>query len=189
MKPSLLVLLSVTGVTLLSSAQAQIDVGLSAEIRIGRAQPPPPPEVVIVEDTRPPGPPPWAPAHGFRKNREYYYYPGTDVYYRPADRTWFYLDGGNWRVGTNLPSSVHVDFGRSVSLSMESERPYEFHEKVRSYYPRDYFVSKVRMKEKGGKAIKAEKADSSPRDRDRDGARGSDKDNGPGKGKGRGKDK
>lgn len=183
MKTKLLVV-AVAGLALLPPARAQIDVGITADIRIGKAMPPPPPEVVIVEDTRPPGPPPWAPAHGFRRNHDYYYYPAADVYYRPADRTWFYLDGGNWRFGVNLPASVHVDFDHSVSLTMETERPYEFHDKVRTYYPRDYFVTKVRVKgkEKSGKPAKFD-----PRDReDRDPR---DDRHGPGKAKGRGKDK
>jgi hypothetical protein len=170
----------ILGAALVSAARA-IDVGISAEIRLGKAPPPPPPEVIIVEDNRPPGPPPWAPAHGFRRNQDYYYYPAADVYYRPADRMWFYMDGGDWRVGVNLPASIRVDFDRSVSLTMETERPFEFHEKVRTYYPRDYFVTKVRVKEKGGKPAKVEKVEHE-RDRDAD-------DRGHGKGKGRNKDK
>lgn len=175
MKSKRLLLLCL-GAALLVPARAQIDVSLSAEIRLGRALPPPPPEVVIIEDAGPSGPPPWAPAHGFRRNRDYYYYPGADVYYRPADRTWFYLDGGNWRFGVSLPTTIRVDFDRSVSLTMETERPYEFHDKVRTYYPRDYFVKKVRVKEKGGRPEKAERHDDGD-------ARGK------GKGKGKGKDK
>ena len=77
--------------------RANVDVSVAAEIRLGKIAPPPPPEVVIIEQAPPPGPPPWAPAHGFRRNRGYYYYPGCDVYYRPADRVWFYIEGGNWR--------------------------------------------------------------------------------------------
>jgi hypothetical protein len=177
MKTKLLVLFAL-GATLVPVARA-IDVNISAEIRLGKAMPPPPPEVVIVEDSRPPGPPPWAPAHGFRRNHDYYYYPAADVYYRPADRTWFYLDGGDWRFGVNLPSSIHVDFDRSVSLSMETDRPFQFHEKVRTYYPRDYFVTKVRVKEKGGKPAKADKVERDHND---------DRDHDKGKGKGK-KDK
>jgi hypothetical protein len=179
MNIKLLVALLALGSALLVPVRA-LDVGITAEIRLGKALPPPPPEVVVVEDSRPPGPPPWAPAHGFRRNHDYYYYPGADVYYRPADRTWFYLDGGDWRFGVNLPSSVHVDFDRSVSLSMETDRPYQFHEKVRAYYPRDYFGTKVRVKEKAGKPAKADKVEREQGPDDRGGDKG--------KGKGR-KDK
>jgi hypothetical protein len=130
-----------------ATTQAQIDVNLSAEIRIGRALPPPPPEVIIVEQVGPPGPPPWAPAHG-RRGHDYYYYPGRDVYFRPADRTWFYLESGNWRFGAHLPTTIGVDFGRAVSVQLDTDRPYLQHEKVVAYYPPNYF-SKVKIK--GGK--------------------------------------
>lgn len=177
MNTKLLLLLAV-GAVLSIPAHAGLDVSVSAEIRLGRALPPPPPEVIIIEEAGPPGPPPWAPAHGFRRNRDYYYYPGADVYFRPADRTWFYLDGGKWSLGVSLPTNIRVDFDRSVSLTMESDRPYEFHDKVRNYYPPDYFVRKVRVKEKGGKPEKAAK----PEREDND-SRGKDKGKGKGKNK------
>ena len=136
-------------------AQAGLDLGISAEIRLGKVSPPPPPEVVVVvEEPGPKGPPPWAPAPGFRRTHDYYYYPGANVYYRPADRVWFYLDGRDWRFGASLPTSLRVDFDRSVSLTMATEQPYQFHDRVAVYYPADYFVTKVRVKEKGGKPDK-----------------------------------
>lgn len=174
MKTKLLLLLPL-GIALLTPARADLDIAISADIRLGRVLPPPPPEVVIVEESGPKGPPPWAPAHGFRRNRNYYYYPADNVYYRQDDRVWFYLDGGNWRFGTSLPTSIRVNFDRSVSLTMETEQPYQFHDKVRGYYPSDYFVTKVKVKEKGGKPEKAKAA----RENDEAG----------GKGKGKGKDK
>lgn len=129
--------------------RAEVDVAVSADIRIGKMPPPPPPEVVIITEV-PPGPPPWAPAHGFRRNRGYYYYPGYDVYYRPVDHVWFYIEGGNWRSGPSLPPNVRVDFHRAVPLTMETDRPFEFHEKVRTYYPQNYFVTQVRVKDDRG---------------------------------------
>ena len=62
-------LLILIGATLLPSARAGIDIGVTAEIRLGRALPPPPPEVVVIEEAGPPGPPPWAPGRVFRRNR------------------------------------------------------------------------------------------------------------------------
>lgn len=124
------------------------DVTIGAEIRLGRALPPPPPEIVVVESVGPKGPPPWAPAHGFRRNREYYYYPDAMVYFRPADRTWYFRDGDNWRTSAELPASVRIDFGRSVPVTMETDRPFEHHANVAKFYPGDYFT-KVKIKEKG----------------------------------------
>lgn len=162
-------------------ALADLDVSVSAEIRLGRVPPPRPPEVVVIEEPTDKGPPPWAPAHGFRRNRAYYYYPGANVYYRPADRMWIYLDGRDWRVGVSLPTGLRVDFNRSVSLTMETDKPYEFHDHVRRHYPADYFVAKVRVKEKSAKPDKIRPAREKRSDQDR--GKGKDKSQGKGKGK------
>ncbi len=150
MNPKPFVLLALGAALLSPSASAQIDLGLSADIRLGRTPPPPPPEVVVIESVPPPGPPSWARSRLFHRSREYYYYPAADVYYRPADRTWFYLDGGGWRFAGNLPPTVHVEFDRSVRVTLATDRPYEYNEKVRAYYPRDYFISRVRIKDRPG---------------------------------------
>jgi len=142
-------LLVLIGAIMLPSARADIDIGVTAEIRLGKALPPPPPDVVLVEAVGPPGPPPWSPGRVFRRNRAYYFYPECNVYYRPADRTWFYLEGSNWRAGVTLPTYVSIDFGRSVSLTMETDRPYVYHQHVVSRYPSGYFA-KVKFKERGG---------------------------------------
>lgn len=157
------------------------DVALSAEIRLGRVMPPPPPEVIVVEPVGPGGPPPWAPAHGFRRNRDYYYYPEAAVYFRPSDRVWFFLDGGNWRVGAELPSAIRVDFERSVALTMESDKPFEFHRHVTTYYPASYFT-KVKIKPRGAKA---ETGKEPKEHRGHSESRGNSGDK-PGKGKGKG---
>jgi hypothetical protein len=133
------------------AAAFAFDVALSAEIRLGRVLPPPPPEVIVVEPVGPSGPPPWAPAHGFRRNRDYYYYPEAAVYFRPLDRVWFFLDGGNWRFGAQLPTTIRVDFERSVALTMESDKPFEFHRHVTNYYPASYFTQ-VKIKPRSVKA-------------------------------------
>lgn len=170
------------GLALLPLARADVDLSISAEIRLGKIIAPPPPEVIVIDDTGPKTPPPWAPAHGFRRNRDYYFYPGTNVYYRPADRLWFYLEGREWRLGATLPTSLSVDFGRCVSLTMETERPYEFHEKVVTYYPANYFTKKVKLKSEHAIG-KPDKPGKSRPDRD------AEDDRGKGKGKGKGKNK
>lgn len=161
---------------------AAVDVAISTQIRLGKALPPPPPDVVVLVESGPKGPPPWAPAHGVRRHRAYYYYPAAHVYFRPEDRTWFYLEGRDWRFGASLPASIRVDFDRSVSLSMEADQPHRFHDKVKDYYPADYFVTKVRVKEKGDKSDH----DKPGREYDKPGR---DDDHSPGKGKGKGKGK
>jgi hypothetical protein len=133
-------------VSSLGVAARAVDVSVSADIHLGKVPPPPPPEIVVVE-AGPPGPPPWAPAHGVRHHRSYYYYPGYDVYYRTDDRVWFFLDGGTWRSSVSLPANIRVDFRQAVPLTMETDRPYHYHEKVRTYYPANYFTTQVRMKD------------------------------------------
>lgn len=177
-------LLPLLGAALAAPLPADIDVSIAAEIRLGKVVAPPPPEVIVIEDAGPKGPPPWAPAHGFRRNRDYYYYPGANVYYRPADRTWFYLEGRDWRFGVSLPTRVRIDFDRSVFLTMETDKPYAFHEHVRGYYPADYFVTRVRVKEKGGKPDKEHHVSSPDH-----GSHDDDRGKGKGKGKGKNKDK
>jgi hypothetical protein len=165
-------LLLFASLALSSLALGSVDV--SVDIHLGKVLPPPPPEVIVIEQQAPrPGPPPWAPARGARRNHSYYYYPGTDVYFRPEDRVWFYLEGGNWRFGASLPTNLRVDFGRAVAIEMGSDRPYQFHNEVKGAYPGDYFVTKVKVKEKPGKAGNDSDEDSPGR----------------GRGRGRGKDK
>ena len=157
-------LLLLTAVATVATTDAA-EINASIEIRSGRVLPPPPPEIVVIQQTSRPGPPPWAPAHGARRKHEYYYYPGSDVYFRPEDRMWFYLDGREWRFGISLPASVRVDFNRAVPLSMETDRPYQFHNAVRMDYPADYFVTKVKVKEKTDKPGKADDRDGDSRGR------------------------
>lgn len=80
-------------------------------------------------------PPPWAPAHGYRaKEYRYVYYPQHEVYYAPATYSWFWLDGGRWRVGTSLPSGIVVAGIPGVSVILGTERPYEMNTYVVKRY-------------------------------------------------------
>lgn len=145
MNTKTILLMAIAATSLVPAARAGLDVGITADIRLGRALPPPPPEVVVVEEIGPAGPPPWARTRWYRRSHAYYYYPGCDVYYRPADRVWFYLDGGSWRLGARLPDHIHMDFDHAVSLNLESDRPYVYHEHVVRYYPSHYFT-RVKIK-------------------------------------------
>ncbi len=115
---------------LLASSAAAADV----RVNIGVSIPPPPPDRVVVETA----PAPWAPAPRATAY-EYYYYPDYDVYYRSSDRVWIYNDRGHWRTASALPGSFHIDFQRGISLRMNTDRPYRYHEEVVRRYPRGYF--------------------------------------------------
>lgn len=177
---SLLILAA--GLTFASAAHASLDVSLSAEIRLGRTPPPPPPDIVVLEPVGPPAPPPWAATHWYKRNRAYYYYPDCGVYYRPADRVWFYLEGDTWRAGAALPAFVSIDFGRSISLTLETDRPYVFHQHVVAYYPRGYFAKVKFRGEPPRSGRPPERPARADRDRDHD-------DRPPGHVKARGKDR
>lgn len=157
-----------------TTASADINVSLSADIRLGRVVAPPPPAVEVVEVSGPKGPPPWAHRSWFRRDRVYYFYPEASVYYRPADRTWFYLDGGAWRFGVELPSVFSVDLNHCVSVTMTTDRPWEYHRDIVVYYPSNYFAKVRLVKESPGRG---EPSRGKPHDDDDD----------RGKGHGRGK--
>jgi hypothetical protein len=108
-------------------------------IQIGQPAPPPP---VVVEETviehhhHEGGPPPHAKAWGYRaKQRPYRYYPVERAYYDQERAVWFWIEGGNWRVGAALPGFVHV--GREyVMVRADAEEPYRnYEEHVKKYPP------------------------------------------------------
>lgn len=97
-----------------------------------------PPEVAVVESDRR-GPPPWAPAHGWRRKQEtYYYYPATQVYYYPSLRRYYWIDGREWRSGDRLPRRFIADDNKRIVLDLDYE-PHTQHARIVKNYPRDYF--------------------------------------------------
>lgn len=82
------------------------------------------------------GPPPHAPAHGYRANHHYRYYPSSSVYYDSDREIYFYLKGDNWEVGASLPSSIHLRLDDYVSIEMNTDKPYiHHHDHVKRYPP------------------------------------------------------
>lgn len=79
-------------------------------------------------------PPPWAPAHGYRAKHRYVYYPQREIYYEPEARSWFWLDGGNWRVGASLPAIYQPFVSGGVSIELDTDRPYTEHRQVVAEY-------------------------------------------------------
>jgi hypothetical protein len=66
------------------------------------------------------GPPAHAPAHGYRAKH-------------------FYLKGDNWEVGASLPGSLRVGLGDSVSIELETAKPYVHHaEHVKKFPPKQF---------------------------------------------------
>ena len=97
-----------------------------------------PSDEVVVESDRH-GPPPWAPAYGWRRQHEtYYYYPGGQVYYYPSLRRYYWLEGKDWRYGDRLPRYYVIQENKRVALDLEYE-PHTQHAKIREMYPPDYY--------------------------------------------------
>jgi hypothetical protein len=80
------------------------------------------------------GPPSHAPAHGYRAKHQYRYYPSRSVYYDTGRGLYFYLKGDNWEVRASLPGSFRVGLGESVSIELDTDKPYIHHaEHVKKY--------------------------------------------------------
>ena len=82
------------------------------------------------------GPPAHAQAHGYRAKHQYRYYPSRSVYYDTGRRLYFYIKGDNWEIGASLPSHIRIGLGDSVSIELDTDKPYVHHaEHVKKYTP------------------------------------------------------
>jgi hypothetical protein len=64
------------------------------------------------------------------------YYPNSYVYFESGRNLYFYLDGGTWKMGASLPSTLRLDAGGAVTIEMDSDQPYsEFHAHKGKYPP------------------------------------------------------
>ncbi len=82
-----------------------------------------------------PGPPPHAPAHGFRRQHRYRYYPDSCVYYEPDRSVYFYLEGSNWRSSARLPSGISIDVRNYVNVDLDTDVPYSHFDEHKVKYP------------------------------------------------------
>ena len=96
------------------------------------------------------GPPAHAPAHGYRAKHQYRYYPAHKVYYDTGRRLYFYLKGDNWEVGASLPSHIRVGLGKSVSIELDTDKPYIHHAEHVKKYPPGQIKKKNKKKNKWG---------------------------------------
>jgi hypothetical protein len=84
-----------------------------------------------------------APAHGHPAKRvhhhKYVYYPAQQVYYAPANRAWFWLNGGTWHVGAHLPVRYHgYRQHQGIPVTLGTSRPYIQHVYVDKRYGRPW---------------------------------------------------
>jgi hypothetical protein len=95
------------------------------------------------------GPPPHAPAHGYRAKYHYRYYPECSVYYDSGREVYFYIKGDHWEVGASLPRHLRIGLGDSVSIELETDKPYLHHAEHIKKYPPGQLKNK-NMKHKWG---------------------------------------
>ena len=95
------------------------------------------------------GPPAHAPAHGYRAKHQYRYYPSNNVYKDTERGIYFYLKGDKWEVGASLPLPLREGLGESVSIELETDKPYIHHtEHVKQYPPKKPKIKKWAKKNK-----------------------------------------
>ncbi len=83
------------------------------------------------------GPPAHAPAHGYRAKHQYRYYPSQKVYHDSDRGLYFYLKGDNWEIGASLPSHLKVGLGESVTIELDTDKPYVHNaEHIKKYPPK-----------------------------------------------------
>ena len=96
------------------------------------------------------GPPAHAPAHGYRAKHHYRYYPGCSVYYDRGRELYFYIKGDRWDVGVSLPNHLRVRLGDSVSIELDTDKPYLHHAEHVKKYPPGQLKKKHKKKHKWG---------------------------------------
>jgi hypothetical protein len=94
------------------------------------------------------GPPAHAKAHGYRAKHKYRYYPDCSVYHDAKRGLYFYIKGGNWEVGASLPNNLQIRLGESVSLELDTDRPYTYHADHVKQYPPGKMKKNKNMKNK-----------------------------------------
>lgn len=77
------------------------------------------------------GPSDHAPAHGYRAQCPYRYYPGPQVYYSTKADVWFWIEGDEWTFGTRLPNPYHLEDENFVRVELSTPYPYQKHERIK----------------------------------------------------------
>jgi hypothetical protein len=101
------------------------------------------------------GSPPWS--HGNRANHHYRYYPSHNVYFDEQQGVYFYLYDGRWQMSVSLPSYIRITVNDFVTLDMDTDKPYEYHNDVVKRYP----PGQQRKKEQDTKKNKYQNTDRS----------------------------
>lgn len=66
----------------------------------------------------------------------YIYYPARQVYYAPDAQLWFWREGEQWTRGATLPVRLQQYTRGGYLVELETQRPYEQHQRVVERYKR-----------------------------------------------------
>ncbi len=103
------------------------------------------------------GPPPWAPAHGNRAKHSYRYYPYNGIYFEEKSGVYFYFNENRWQMSVSLPAAIRITVNDFVTLDMDTDRPYEYHNDVVKKYPPGQQKKKNQGQNKGNNKSKKDK--------------------------------
>jgi hypothetical protein len=81
------------------------------------------------------GPPSYAPAHEYRAKHQYRYYPCCNVYSEPSRKVFFYIKSDEWIIGASLPTNLRRSLSGYVNMSLDTDKPYEYHDEHVQLYP------------------------------------------------------
>ncbi len=89
----------------------------------------------VVEEHREPGPPAHAPAHGYRRNHSYIYYPSSTCYFDVEKKVYFFMDAGVWKTSVSIPTGITISAAEGVSLELDTDTPYSHFAEHQKMYP------------------------------------------------------
>jgi len=72
--------------------------------------------------------------HAPQLSYQYYYYPREQVYFDPANSTYFYLQENRWQRSPKLPAQIREPLGDYVIIATDTDSPYTYHEQVLQMY-------------------------------------------------------
>ncbi len=93
------------------------------------------PHPTVVKAPKKKGPPDHAPAHGYRAKHQYRYYPSASVYHDAQRGLYFYLSGSGWEVAASIPLDLKARLGNSVSIELDTDKPYIYNDQHKKQYP------------------------------------------------------
>ena len=103
------------------------------------------------------GPPAWAPAHGYRANTTYIYFPDQNVYFDLQKSVYISLSGNNWQIEANLPlvfSGVDLSIAAKIELDLTTDTPQQYNSDHKAKYKGKGEKDKSKDKSSKGKSKK-----------------------------------